>query len=468
MRQANAGCDDDKTTSAAERYLLTLADLGLDLEQLVDKNTRMHLIDTQELRRRFPSGLAKPRHALALNRLSLALSARCDPPPHKEVANTFKSTRPLPRECRQIPETVALNEMPVRVPLPLALKQAEITAYLRKCSPDDGEHQTVPGRPRGSLAGGATTPAGANEQEGPQRPATNQPEGSNEQAAAAASTRERTRAAAQATHDRPRRMPNKLRKRRQHLIDTETRTADPALRQNNATPYEAPSAEKWSGRRKQPNPTRITQLAEEAMNTQGAQGTARNGGRPHRDWRTARAAALCGAPARSASGSATSLHQLTYNLYDDMDEIESVIAGPIVKRQHQDQPARKTPRTNRDVRAAEEEGTRALRTTHRIYYKVSWKPTVISQTALEAYRAMGYQTSSERDACHRFGPIAGKHLREVTWCPSDEPLENLEKAHPNWPAVLAAFKQSQRSLQDEPVERPSGKDIHLTAAQRQG
>ncbi|PNH00665.1 hypothetical protein TSOC_013507, partial [Tetrabaena socialis] len=270
MRQANAGYDDDKSTSATERYLL--ADLGLDLEQLVDKNTRAHLIDTQELRRRYPSGLAKPRHALALNRLSLALSAKCDPPPHKEVASVFKSTRPLPRECkcRQIPETVTLNEVP----------------------------------------------------EGPRR-------------------------------------------------------------------------------RKQPNPIRITQLAEEAMNTQGAQGTARNGGRPHRDWKTERAAALCGAPARSASGSATSLHQLTYNLYDDMDEIESVIAGPIA------------PRTNRDKKA-EEDGTRVLRKTHRIYYKVSWKPTVISQAALEAYRAMGYQTSSERYACHRFGPIAAAQ-RQGRW-----------------------------------------------------
>ncbi|PNH00666.1 hypothetical protein TSOC_013509 [Tetrabaena socialis] len=147
------------------------------------------------------------------------------------------------------------------------------------------------------------------------------------------------------------------------------------------------------------------------MNTQGAQGTARNGGRPHRDWKTERAAALCGAPARSASGSATSLHQLTYNLYDDMNEIESVIAGPIVKRQFQDQPARKAPRTNRDKKA-EEDGTRVLRKTHRFYYKLSWKPTVVSQAALEAYRAMGYQTSSERDACHRFGPIAG-HLVPV-------------------------------------------------------
>lgn len=100
----------DGGTALNVRWLQPLAELDINLSDLLDRNKRGCLIDTAQLLERFGRQV-KRRHLVALNRLSLALSARCQPPRHDHDPGRYKDTKPLPLPLRTLPRDVPLSSL---------------------------------------------------------------------------------------------------------------------------------------------------------------------------------------------------------------------------------------------------------------------------------------------------------------------------------------------------------------------
>ncbi|GIL49111.1 hypothetical protein Vafri_5584, partial [Volvox africanus] len=120
------------------RLLLPLTELGLDMHTLIDKNTTQHLITTTELQKLFPRGKVQRRHKVALNRLSLAVSALCPNAPHTPAHKPCKWTCPLPledRRLREIPDTPTFTSLKHKTTLPTPILAPSLDPHVHRNMP---------------------------------------------------------------------------------------------------------------------------------------------------------------------------------------------------------------------------------------------------------------------------------------------------------------------------------------------
>jgi ribonuclease HI len=133
----NAGQDAQRDI-LPHRCLLPLTELGLDMHMLIDKNTTKHLITTTELQKLFPRGKVQHRHKVALNRLSLAISAQCPQAPHTEVHDPRRWPSALPledRRLREIPDNPQYTGLRHKTSLPIPVLTPSLGPHVSRDTP---------------------------------------------------------------------------------------------------------------------------------------------------------------------------------------------------------------------------------------------------------------------------------------------------------------------------------------------
>jgi len=129
---------DTKPETLPYRCLLPLTELGLDMHALIDKNTTQHLITTTELQKLFPRGKVQHRHKVALNRLSLAISAQCPQAPHTKAHDPrcWSSALPLEdRRFREIPSDPPYTGLRHKASLPNPVLAPSLDPHVHRDTP---------------------------------------------------------------------------------------------------------------------------------------------------------------------------------------------------------------------------------------------------------------------------------------------------------------------------------------------
>lgn len=504
------------------QYVHPLTELGLDLQALVDKNTGRHLISSAELPNLFAKkSLVKHRHKLALNRLSLALSApyRDQQPPELNPPK-YPHTQPLAADLRQIPDTPAFAGLIPTACVPNPALAPTLTQFSTQGerppaadNESDGDEpqlaQRVP-----SPVSPATNPAGETRGEAGTDTARPNP-------ARTRPPRRRKRAgltalqeALIANNTRCDNQAVRTDKAKIHQIPTPSQGEDPPVRldpANNQRVWlsnDADVAAYWeavladldkhklesgempnpehdptayqalpppgTGRIKRAHPTTENQAEEnlpvldatavqQAFNLcHRAEGAAGEAITPLAPWQVLRARVLGDRLLRRRGETTVVEHQLTYDLYNQDGDIAAVVAGPFKVRHTTTAQVRRTQRQNKRRHAANRAES------HETQYTVTWPDTYLPVCALRAYIRQGYEYQSLHPAEGKFGPALEPYFRRVVWKPTNYADWNIAR-FPSGPTALAQYRNTPKPQTcPKPPSGPKPRDTQLTPAQRQG
>lgn len=136
--------------------------------------------------------------------------------------------------------------------------------------------------------------------------------------------------------------------------------------------------------------------------------------------------------------------QLIYSLYDEVEEISHIRAGPITK-------AVTAPKKGAHLHTEQ-------------YYEVTWKDTVIVKGAIEAYEHASYTGTAAPHT--KYGTVCKKYFARMQWAPTSEPAKKCPEIH-GWPQAIRAHRQK-LSAPLPPKPQPAPNDAHLTSPQQQG
>jgi ribonuclease HI len=392
-------------TEAVLRQVLLLSELGVDLHTLRDRNNPGHLISTTDLRRVMGHAVDN-RHLHALNTLCLLINQKPRQGP---------TLGPLPLADRRLPSNLQLSALESSIP-PQPLPSPLITEFLST------RVVTAPTPPM------TVEPPQAKRtrtEDAPARPAARRP------------------------HDRPptwrdihTRMIDPVAQRLAHKASAAWAEATPASDERNlrADGSEAAAVERHAIILSQPFIEQLMKGVPKLGTPQigyyprprGYKATRSRNGTLQRDWKLAvwqlsQPGQLPAPPKRQGTAP---LNALAQTLYNDIDCVEAIVAGPFTK-------VRET------------------------LYEVRWRPTVVLNSLLPAYAALGYHTQEVTPAGHAATPYGEVPLSRVEWKNTEVSATLLQEA---WPDLLSTYlaRRDHRPLPPRPW------DAHLNAQQRQG